>query len=270
MALLRALMPKNRNCSSSEGTNFIQFENSTVNAATPNHIRLTPGPHRVSIFGRRATTDATGSSVGRSTGSWPELQHRRPDSRRRRRARRKVSSLAHVYPQAPHHLSEQPYAEADSTKKPSLACPFFKLDPNTYQDCRRYELKRVKDVKQHLHRKHSNTSCCPRCSTAFDSAESLAEHHRSVQLCDLRDVPDVNRITEAQWGMLSQYHGRGKRIEDQWSDIYGPSSSRKSRHRSRSTSAPTPKSCSPDSAHSGLASGPRSSLLFLTMLLRPV
>lgn len=43
----------------------------------------------------------------------------------------------------------------DSEKKTSLlACPFWKRDPLHYMDCLGFNLKRLKDVKQHLQRKH--------------------------------------------------------------------------------------------------------------------
>jgi hypothetical protein len=36
-----------------------------------------------------------------------------------------------------------------------LACPFYKHDSLKHQDCLAYRLRRIKDVKQHLYRKHS-------------------------------------------------------------------------------------------------------------------
>ncbi|OHE91957.1 hypothetical protein CORC01_12745 [Colletotrichum orchidophilum] len=46
----------------------------------------------------------------------------------------------------------------EKTKSIIFACPFYKEDPLRHLQCLRIELKRIKDVKQHLNRKHRQPS----------------------------------------------------------------------------------------------------------------
>ncbi|KAI1776209.1 hypothetical protein F4818DRAFT_374390 [Hypoxylon cercidicola] len=39
--------------------------------------------------------------------------------------------------------------------KRRLACPWFKKDPLTHRECAKYKLQRMKDVKQHIYRRHT-------------------------------------------------------------------------------------------------------------------
>jgi len=43
----------------------------------------------------------------------------------------------------------------------SISCPFYRLDPVNFGRCVKYEMKRVKDVKQHLFRVHFRSSSPP-------------------------------------------------------------------------------------------------------------
>ncbi|KAH8761561.1 hypothetical protein F5883DRAFT_125404 [Diaporthe sp. PMI_573] len=57
-----------------------------------------------------------------------------------------------------------------------LACPFSKLDGNRYHACRKFELRRVKDVKQHISRKHFRPEFyCPRCGHTLQQQASMEE-----------------------------------------------------------------------------------------------
>ena len=107
-----------------------------------------------------------------------------------------------------------------STKQPnSFACPFYKLDPDTFRDCRRFELSRVKDVKQHLMRKHKPPQC-NRCYRTFDGPERLEHHIRSSEPCELSDRSKLH-ISDQQWARLNQqYLSRGKPVEHQWLDLW--------------------------------------------------
>lgn len=119
-----------------------------------------------------------------------------------------------------HSPSPQHPQPASQAKKPLLACPFHKRDPEIYHDCYKYELSRVKDVRQHLRRKHSRPVYCARCYKVFGSAESLENHARSAQPCELRNGPP-ELISEQQWEkVMEQYLSRGKPVEEQWMVIW--------------------------------------------------
>jgi len=111
-----------------------------------------------------------------------------------------------------------PQSNTEAKKRP-FACPFYKLSPDRHSDCRRYELARVKDVKQHLFRKHKKIHC-GRCYLSFDTLESREVHIRNIQPCELSDNRQFY-ISDQQWDKLSdQYVSRGKRVENQWLDIW--------------------------------------------------
>ncbi|KAK4443321.1 hypothetical protein QBC34DRAFT_212214 [Podospora aff. communis PSN243] len=64
---------------------------------------------------------------------------------------------------------------------PSFACPFWKLRPfGNHQGCHRHRLSRVRDVKQHLTRKHTPAAYCQRCFQVFETAAGLYEHIQGV------------------------------------------------------------------------------------------
>lgn len=99
-------------------------------------------------------------------------------------------------------------------------CPFFKRDPNKYCGCLPFRLTRIKDVKQHLYRKHSKSnSYCPRCWLTFDTTDERDRHARSAS-CTLRSDALFDGITDQQKRLFRNYGSRGKPVEDQWFEIW--------------------------------------------------
>lgn len=184
------------------------------------HTPLRPEPS-----GRMKQGDLSQHAARRSTGNRPG-QRLTTDFgvetvRPRRRSRQATSPAAQSSARIQHSPSLLPPPQPDEAKTLPFACPFHKLDPDMYRDCRRYELRRVKDVKQHLSRKHIRLSYCTRCYEVFSTAESLEDHLRSVQSCELRNGPPPSSISKQQWEKLSQqYLSRGKPVEEQWTDIW--------------------------------------------------
>ncbi len=102
----------------------------------------------------------------------------------------------------------------------SLACPFYKHDSNKYHDCRHNMLKRIKDVKQHVVRKHKKPDFyCPICFSKFKEANARDTHIQERQ-CTAERNPIYDGISEDQKKELSQYSSRGKSIEEQWNDTW--------------------------------------------------
>ncbi|KAK0658040.1 hypothetical protein B0T16DRAFT_402925 [Cercophora newfieldiana] len=66
-----------------------------------------------------------------------------------------------------------------------FACPFWKHDQRYWKDCFGYRLKRIRDVKQHLKRRHTQLCCCDRCGAEFRTANALT-HHRHLNACASR------------------------------------------------------------------------------------
>jgi hypothetical protein len=116
---------------------------------------------------------------------------------------------------------------SSESKLPSLACPFYKLDRRSHQDCRGFTLRRVKDIKQHIQRKHVPEPGfhCDLCLGVSDAEKhrksalsQLDPHHACA--CPLRSGRRPWVITSEQTEKLKGYHGRGKPTCDQWYDMW--------------------------------------------------
>ncbi len=146
------------------------------------------------------------------------------------------------YPLVP-TITTQPSAEANMKLQPSLtreslsqapsplplrlACPYFKLDPRKHRYCRRYTLRRVKDIKQHILRKHKGRPSCPKCSQTFAPEDQMEHHRKSCQgtaapTLETRTTREIltQGTTEQQMKELRQYLSRGKPLRDQWYDMW--------------------------------------------------
>ncbi|KAK1753967.1 hypothetical protein QBC47DRAFT_385281 [Echria macrotheca] len=108
------------------------------------------------------------------------------------------------------------------SKLPSLSCPFYKFDPRSHRECRAFILRRVKDIKQHIHRKHT-----PQSGLEFEAAEPKV-HWDNIVLHTHQQGPSFSHgashptrvITDYQKEELKKYLGRGKPIQEQWYEIW--------------------------------------------------
>ncbi|KAI3335800.1 hypothetical protein F4824DRAFT_463599 [Ustulina deusta] len=102
-----------------------------------------------------------------------------------------------------------------------LACPFHKKDPQRYQDCGKYTLRRIKDVKQHIYRLHCKPELyCSRCFTTFKCLDERDYHIREGG-CTKREVPSFDgTISEDQKKELKDCGGRGTSIQEQWTKLW--------------------------------------------------
>lgn len=90
----------------------------------------------------------------------------------------------------------------------TLTCPFVWVDHDRHQKCLKLKLRRIRDVKQHLHRTHEQPYYCRRCKAVFkdgaDSAEAQ-EHDRSDTRCTNREhaaIPDG--VTKSQFDSMKK------------------------------------------------------------------
>lgn len=205
-------------------------EMDTTGCALDIHLgrAITSSPYTTTIVRRnqRCDTKLEGGPTTRSTTyeqpQQPMAESKREAIRSRQRVAKESSPAAHPGAKMMQHFPfPQNVYNTDDSKKRLFACPFYKSDPDTYRDCRRFELTRVKDVKQHLQRKHCPPSYCNRCYKVFGTKESLADHQRGEDRCERRDGPLPGSISEQQWEQLNQqYQSRGKPVEKQWEDFW--------------------------------------------------
>lgn len=103
----------------------------------------------------------------------------------------------------------------ESEAYPVFACPFSKRHPVAHKRCYRFHLKRIRDVKQHLRRRHHNPIYCPVCRQVFDD-EDARDRHVIARTCPPNPLPVVQGITEAQKKKLGERCTSGLSEEDQW------------------------------------------------------
>jgi hypothetical protein len=91
----------------------------------------------------------------------------------------------------------------DTTQPRFLACPYWKRKPNKHRRCCKLTLKRIRDVKQHLHRRHTPEFYCERCFVIFPNDQSHQDHVISV-LCRREPHVQLDGISHSQHGSFAE------------------------------------------------------------------
>lgn len=107
----------------------------------------------------------------------------------------------------------------DAGGRLTLACPFSKRDPARHRGCYRYELKRIRDVKQHLRRCHPRAVYCPSCGDTFQD-ENIRDAHVRRRTCPEKPDLNVEGVTEARSRRLGRKSSSKKSQEEQWFDVF--------------------------------------------------
>ncbi|KAE8448016.1 hypothetical protein EG329_009939 [Mollisiaceae sp. DMI_Dod_QoI] len=106
------------------------------------------------------------------------------------------------------------------TPQRSLACPYLKLDPIKHRSCCVKQLSRIRDVKQHLSRRHTPDRYCQRClETSFIDEQSL-QRHVDLNTCPLKDRALLEGISYQQQRQLSRKSNANLAEESQWFAIW--------------------------------------------------
>lgn len=112
---------------------------------------------------------------------------------------------------------------ADSNERISnvvFACPFQRASPQKHHRCLKYTLNRIKDVKQHIYRQHSQPHFyCARCYETFTSSGSRDVHSRRAD-CEKRDPPQFEGISEQQRNELKKTSPKRKPLHEQWFEVW--------------------------------------------------
>ncbi|KAH7156715.1 hypothetical protein EDB81DRAFT_398572 [Dactylonectria macrodidyma] len=141
------------------------------------------------------------------------------DLRPKKKSRRDTPPTSHPNPARSQSLDVKSGPEGNNqVKTPLFACPFCKKDGQKYQDCSKYELRRVKDVKQHICRKHTKHEYyCSSCSKGFSAKEAKDEHELGCQ-----EQPKTQPDENSRWQRkeLNVTNIRGYSPEEQWFSIW--------------------------------------------------
>lgn len=111
-------------------------------------------------------------------------------------------------------------ARDDGIRPKALACPYWKHDREKYRMCCKLTHKRIRDVKQHLHRRHTPDMYCDRCLEVFDDAERYETHVQSAAACFRAPGSRLAGITRMQSRAISKKSDRNLGEEDQWFTIW--------------------------------------------------
>lgn len=102
----------------------------------------------------------------------------------------------------------------------TLACPFWKYNPYTkYRSCGTYTLKRIRDVKQHLTRRHMPTLYCQVCYVIFQERDRL-EEHIETRSCRRTPGSKLDGISPTTDRILRGRSNPKLSTEQQWFDIW--------------------------------------------------
>lgn len=117
---------------------------------------------------------------------------------------------------------QKPKMDTDNREKTrtQLACPFQKQNSHKHHECLKYALHRIKDVKQHVYRRHKQPDYyCARCFVVFKTADARDEHARSKD-CENLQGPGFEGISEAQKIKLNKSSSRGLDTQGQWFEMW--------------------------------------------------
>ncbi|KAI1206053.1 uncharacterized protein F4807DRAFT_464063 [Annulohypoxylon truncatum] len=101
-----------------------------------------------------------------------------------------------------------------------LACPFAKNDPLKHQACFSKRLSRIRDVKQHLARKHTPEFYCSRCSAIFLDHDKLQAHIGNAAGLFCTPSPLLEGISQHKRSQLSRKSNPRLTAEEQWFSMW--------------------------------------------------
>jgi hypothetical protein len=111
---------------------------------------------------------------------------------------------------------------SESESGPRFACPFFKKDPQkykTHRTCPGPGWTTVHRVKEHLYRRHSQPTYCPKCYRVFAKDALLNAHLRANQCPVLAGEPPEG-LTNEQKEKLKKRGLPSQSEEDRWREVY--------------------------------------------------
>ncbi|KAK3375818.1 hypothetical protein B0T24DRAFT_207196 [Lasiosphaeria ovina] len=103
----------------------------------------------------------------------------------------------------------------------TLACPFWKLDPNRHRDClRREKFVQISRIKQHLARKHTPIYC-ERCKLILPNEDGHRKHHEQPGPgCVLKEWDPQHGISHQQQAVLHKKSRADLSTPEQWFAIW--------------------------------------------------
>lgn len=126
-----------------------------------------------------------------------------------RKRSRSVVSVEHEFERDRQYVRK--HNRVGEGQKRMLACPYRKLDPHRHRDCLKYTLHRIKDVKQHIDRRHKKLN-------TYSQIERN-EHTRNSD-CKIGTKSMLEGVTKEQWEKLNKCSSRNMSLELQWFNMW--------------------------------------------------
>lgn len=101
-----------------------------------------------------------------------------------------------------------------------LACPYWKRDSEKYRACCKLAHKRIRDVKQHLHRRHTPEFYCQRCFETFEDGTRHEIHVASITPCVRPTGAQLEGLSTTQSRALTRKSDRRLTEEKQWFAVW--------------------------------------------------
>ncbi|KAK1980160.1 hypothetical protein LZ30DRAFT_144734 [Colletotrichum cereale] len=116
--------------------------------------------------------------------------------------------------------SKRPKVPAPPTK--TLACPFWKKNPDNHRQCYKKVLSKIKYVKSHLYRFHPAPITCPCCGVEFQSEDVRNEHLRArgCEVVERGYIADHEGLTAERMRQVSKRADPRHSEEEQWFFIW--------------------------------------------------
>lgn len=110
--------------------------------------------------------------------------------------------------------------DLDQASKKFFACPYFKKDSIEYDDCCTRTLSRIRDVKQHLARRHTPERYCQMCFISSFANQPSLQVHINNRTCVIQDPSMLKGISYDQRQRLSKKSNSSLDEEGQWFAIW--------------------------------------------------
>lgn len=101
-----------------------------------------------------------------------------------------------------------------------LACPFYKSSSIRYMSCARLRLSRIRDVKQHLIRRHLRPLHCPVCGDTFNDSQCCDSHIKARTCNAPPGGVDIEGVTATQRLALTGRVNRALDEASQWFSVW--------------------------------------------------
>ncbi|KAH6977436.1 hypothetical protein BKA56DRAFT_69112 [Ilyonectria sp. MPI-CAGE-AT-0026] len=118
--------------------------------------------------------------------------------------------------------SKRTTSSRETKPQPRFACPYWKRNSGKHRGCFSKTLRRIRDVKQHLARKHTPEFYCECCFATFEDEESHRGHvtHTTGEVCVHDPSVVLDGITHQQHRRLSRKSDWKVSEQEQWFSVW--------------------------------------------------